>query len=147
MIGRAMSDKEVGQHVKDIVRYQSPGDFDGQTLPGELVDHRQHAEGPAIVGPGLDEVIGPDMILPERPQSDAGSVIEPEPAALGLFGWNLQPLPSPDALNPLVVHMPALGSEQRRDPPIAVTAIEARQSDDCGRQRPLVGCRHDLVSL
>ncbi len=112
--------------MQDIVRSQSPGDFDGQTLTAELIDHRQHAEGSAVVGSGLDEVIGPDMVPPARPQADARSVIEPEPAAPGLLGRNLQPLPSPNALNPLVVHIPAFGSQQGRDASIAVAAVEAR---------------------
>ena len=147
MIGRARSDKEMRQQVQDIVRSQSSGEFGGQAYPGELVDHRRHAEGPTVVGPGLDEVVGPDMVLPARPQSDAGSVIEPEPAALGLFGWNLKPLPSPDAFNSLVVHVPAFGSQQCRDAAIAIAAIEARQADDRSCQGCLVGSRDDLVSL
>jgi len=50
------------------------------------------------MGPGLDEVVGPDMVPPTRPEPDTGPVIEPQPAPLGLLRWDLQPLASPDAL-------------------------------------------------
>src|SRR5215472_2281323 len=49
-----------------------------------------------IVGAILDEVIGPDMIAPLRPQPDARSVGQPEPAALGLLMGDLQPLEGDD---------------------------------------------------
>ena len=81
----------------------------------------------------MDEVVGPDMVWPTGSQADAGPVIEPEPASLGLFGWNLQPLTSPYALHPLVVHMPAFHPQKRRDPPIPIAAVLAGQSDDRGR--------------
>ena len=74
------------------------------------------------------------MIAPLRPQTDARSVVEPEPAALGLSRGDLQPLPSPDALDPFLVHRPARGPQQRRDPAIAVTAILLGQRDDVGGQ-------------
>src|SRR5262245_17720332 len=56
-----------------------------------------------IVGAILHEVIGPDMIALLRPQPDARSVGQPEPAALGLLMGDLQPLALPDTLDPLVV--------------------------------------------
>ena len=63
------------------------------------------------------------MVRPARPQTDAGPVVEPQSAFLGLLYRHLQPLPSPDAFDPLVVHVPTLSAEQRRDPAIAVAAI------------------------
>ena len=72
--------------------------------PGELIDHGEHAELPPIVCSIHDEVIGPDVIGPARPQTDAGSVVEPQPAPFRLLLWDLQPLPPPDALDPLGVH-------------------------------------------
>ena len=80
--------------------------------------------------PSLDEVVSPDMVPPARPQSDTRPVIQPQPTSLGLLGGYLQPLASPDAFDTLVVHMPALCSQQRRDPSITVAAILARQTDD-----------------
>ena len=82
----------------------------------------------------MDEVIGPDVIGPARPQTDAGSVVEPQPAPFRLLLWDLQPLPPPDALDPLGVHVPTFGPEQGSDPPIAISAILAGQADDRGRE-------------
>ena len=107
---------------------------DRQTSPGELIDHREHADLPSVMGAILDEVVGPDVVGPAGPETDAGSVIEPEPAPLGLLLGNLQPLPPPDALNPLGVHMPAFGPQQRCNASIAVSAILHRQADDRSRQ-------------
>ena len=51
-----------------------------------------------------------------------------------LLLWDLQPLPPPDALDPLGVHVPTFGPEQGSDPPIAISAILAGQADDRGRE-------------
>jgi hypothetical protein len=75
------------------------------------------------VGAILDEVIGPDMIALLRPQPDARSVGQPEPAALRLLMGDLQPLASPDTLDPLVVDCPARLAQQFGDLAIAVAAV------------------------
>jgi hypothetical protein len=43
-----------------------------------------------------------------RPKPNAGAVCKPETTPLGLLLGNLKPLLTPDALNPLVVDLPAL---------------------------------------
>jgi hypothetical protein len=43
------------------------------------------------------------MVRPLGAKTHAGSVVEPEPDALGLPGGNFQPLASPDPFDPLVV--------------------------------------------
>ena len=74
-----------------------------QPVMGELVEHVEHSIlASSIVGAVLDEVIGPDMISMLRPQPDARSVGQPEPASLGRL-WDLQPLALPDTLDPFVV--------------------------------------------
>ena len=55
-------------------------------------------------------------------------------AALGLPGGDLQPLASPDPLDPLVVDQPAGPAQQLGDLAIAVAAILPGQLDDVGRQ-------------
>lgn len=75
------------------------------------------------------------MVPPLGPQTDAGSVVEPEPTPLGLFGWNFQPLTSPDPFDPLVVDDPAGGRSQKlRNLPIAVAAILTGEFDNVGGQ-------------
>lgn len=96
---------------------------------------------------GLDEVISPDIVLLARPQPDTVSVIEPKPATLGPFLWHLRPLPSPDALDTLVVHVTALRSQQGRKPPIAIAFVLAGQSDDCGRQGIVIPAPDSSVAL
>ena len=61
------------------------------------------------------------------PQPDARSVIEPQPAALGLLVWNLQSLTQPDPLDPLVIDQPAHIPQQRRDLAVAIATIEPGQ--------------------
>src|SRR5204863_8175239 len=106
----------------------------GQALVGELVDNVEHAELTSIMGALLDEVIGPDVVAALGSQPDAGSVIQPQACALGLPGGDLQPLASPDPLDPLVVDQPAGPPQQLGDLAIAVAAILPGQLDDVGCQ-------------
>jgi hypothetical protein len=74
------------------------------------------------------------MIAVLGPEPDAGSVVEPETAALRLPGWDLQPLASPDPLDPLVVDEPAGPAQQLGDLAVAVAAIVSGQLDDVSDQ-------------
>jgi len=82
----------------------------------------------------LDEVVGPDVIAVLGPEPDTGAVAQPEATALRLPGGNLQPLASPDPLDPLVVDEPAGPAQQLGDLAIAIAAILAGQLDDVGGQ-------------
>ena len=87
----------------------------------------------------LDEVVRPHVIAMLRPKPDARAISQPKPAALGLFGRNLQPLSSPDPLDPLVVDdPPRRRPQQLRDLAIAVAAVLPGQLDDIGREPFLV---------
>jgi hypothetical protein len=79
----------------------------------ELVEHVEHPILALIVGVVLDKVVAPDMIALLRPQPNARSIGQPEPAALGLLMGNLQPLTLPDPLDPLVVDCPARLAQER----------------------------------
>ena len=80
----------------------------------------------------------PDIVWSIRLQQDAGTIIRPQPCALRLPLWHLQPLLAQDPLNALLVHQPAGTPQQCRDPPVAVAAILPSQGDDVGRQRRLI---------
>jgi hypothetical protein len=54
--------------------------------------------------PAFDEVVRPDMVGPTGAKPDAGAVVQPQPAALGLLLGDLQPLPPPDPLHALGIH-------------------------------------------
>src|SRR3989440_1063320 len=100
--GDAAQDEEVGQNVDHIDRLELAGDTDRQAFMGELVEHVEHAVLASVMSTVLDEVVGPDMIALLRSQPNARSVGQPESTALGLLRWDLQPLASPDTLDPLV---------------------------------------------
>ena len=70
---------------------------------GKLVEHVEHPIPASIVGAVLNKVVRPDVIAVLRPQPDARSVRQPEPAALGLLMGSPEPLASPDTLDPLAL--------------------------------------------
>ena len=57
------------------------------------------------------------------------------PPALGLLLGDFQPFPPPQPLHALVIHRPALPTQQPRNPPIALPPILRRQRDDPGHHR------------
>jgi hypothetical protein len=73
----ASVNEQLGQSIQHIVGSQMPGDVDRQALPGVLVDDRQHAGRLTVVCASHDEVVGPDVVRPSRPETDAGPVVEP----------------------------------------------------------------------
>jgi hypothetical protein len=58
----------VRQDVNEVGRVELVINPDRQTFSGELVDDVEH---PAIMGPALDEVIGPSMVWMLGPKRDA----------------------------------------------------------------------------
>jgi hypothetical protein len=99
---------------------------------GELVDHVEHAVSPPVMGAILDEVVGPDVVLVLRPQTQARTIRQPQTTPFGLLVGDLQPLTPPDPLDPLVIDAPARIPQQSRDLAVAIPAILARQLDDIG---------------
>jgi hypothetical protein len=73
------------------------------------------------------------MIALLRPQPNARSVGQPEPAALGLLMGNLQPLTLPDTLD-----YPARPAQQRGDLAIAIAAVVPGKLDNIGGETLLV---------
>ena len=67
------------------------------------------------------------MVWTFWPQTEAGPIIEPEPASLRLLLRNLQPLLPRNPLDPLHVHNPACGSQQGHDPPMTIVVSSARE--------------------
>src|SRR5262245_28425997 len=78
------------------------------------------------------------MIALLRPQPNARSVGQPQPAALGLLMGNLQPLALPDTLDPLVIDYPARPAQQRGDLAIAIAAVLPGKLDNIGGETLLV---------
>jgi hypothetical protein len=55
-----MLDEDVGQNVDHVDRLELAGDTDRQAFMSELVEHVERPILASIVGPILDEAIGPD---------------------------------------------------------------------------------------
>jgi hypothetical protein len=104
----------------------------------ELVEHVEHPILATIVGAVLDKVVGPDMIALLRAQPNARSIGQPEPTALGLLRRDLQPLASPDTLDPLVVNYPTRLTQELGDLAIAVAAVLPGKLDNVGGETLLV---------
>lgn len=60
---------------------------------------------------------------------------------------DLQPLATPDALNPILAHLPAVCLQQRGDAGVAVAPILGRQGNDGSGQPILVGRQGGHVAL
>ena len=106
--------------------------------PRVLVEHRQKLQHTTVVRSRAHEVVGPDVILVQRPEPDARSIVEPHPAPLRLPSRHFEPLLPPDPLHTLVVHLPTLDAQQVRDLSVPVATEPARQPYHVGAQRRLV---------
>src|SRR5262245_63120972 len=83
--GNAVQDEQIGENVDDIDCFELASDTDRQAFVGKLVNDIEHPISASIVGAVLDKVVGPDVIAVLRPQPDARSVGQPEPASFWLF--------------------------------------------------------------
>ena len=98
-----------------------------RALTGVFVDDGRRTSVP---GPVLDEVTGPEMVSPLRPQPDAGPVVQPQRSSPGLPGRHLQPLPPPDPLHSLVARLQPGTLERSGDPAVTVSMETGGQSRD-----------------
>ena len=131
-------DEQVGQGINHLRRVELPLHPDRQAFAAELIDDVQRSVGSPVFCSVMHEVIRPDMVNMPGPETDARSVIEPEPAFPRLLHGNLQPLTTPQALDPLVVQLPACLSQHRRNPSIPVTAVLPGQFNHVPDQEVLV---------
>ena len=128
MLGWTVASKEIGENLDNIMGAHPSSDLDRQALPRVLVEHGQQLQRSTVVGARAHEVVGPDMVLVSWPESDARTIIEPQSAPFRLPPGHFEPLLPPDPLHTLVVHLPALDTQQVRDLPISVPAEPTRQS-------------------
>ncbi len=80
VLRRPALDEEISEYGQDIIGSEAPLWQHGQALTSELVDDVQHPVLPPVVGDVLNEVVAPDVARPLRSQSDARSIVEPEPS-------------------------------------------------------------------
>ena len=112
------------RHGRTLARLACP--LGSSTAAGSSVRHNQ----------GLKA--RPHLIALLRPQPNARTVGQPEPAALGLLMGNLQPLTLPDTLDPLVVDYPARLAQELGDLAIAIAAVLPGKLDNIGCETLLV---------
>jgi hypothetical protein len=111
-----------------IARDHCPRTNGGQGLVVE------RSERFSVISSVVHKVIRPNVVPILRLQTNARTVVQPEPSFLRLFHWYFEPLMSPQAFDTLVVDLPSGVSEQSCDPTVAVTTILARQFDHVGHQ-------------
>lgn len=124
----------VGQRLDHADAVDAPRHLQREARPAMLVDQRQDAQAPAVVRLSLHEVEAPDVIAVKRPQPHARAVVEPGAAARPVLLGDLEPLTTPDALDPILAHSPAVYSQQRGDAAVAVAPVFGRQGDDGASQ-------------
>ena len=87
------------------------------------------------------------MIAMLRSQSNAGTVVEPQPPSrllpFGYFG----PSTAPDPLDAITANLPAGFGKKRPDPTIAIASITRSQRDNRARQRIFISPDDGGVSL
>ena len=147
MAWHAAQAEQIREDIDHVVRLQLTRYADRQALTGELIEDIQHPVLATVMGAMLDEVVGPDMVRPLRPQAHARAVVEPEAGSLRLSSWNLEPLPPPDPFDPLHVDRPAIAPEQRGDPTVPIAPVLESQRDDGGGQCSLVSDHHGALTL
>ena len=139
VLRRTAQNEQIRQDINDIRRVEFAGNADHQWLLCKLINDVEDAVGAPVMRPVLHEVIGPDVIGPLRSETDAGSVVQPEPPALFLLRWDFQPFTLPDPFNALVVDVPAGVLQQTGDDPVSVVTILAGKDDDVLGQLLLIG--------
>jgi hypothetical protein len=123
MLRHTLLEHRIRQGLDHPQAVDAPIDPQGQALARVLVNERQNAQAAAIMGLAFYKVETPDMVGPLGPQPDAGSVIEPQPTAWSVLLGNLEPLATPDALNPVLAHTPACDLQKSGDPAIAIAPV------------------------
>ena len=84
-----MFDKKIRETVKHIIGVDLAGHYDRQRLPAVLINQGQNLDRPSVVCPICYKIIGPDMVTMRRPETDTGTIIEPQSTPFGLFLGNL----------------------------------------------------------
>lgn len=126
--------EELSQAVQNVLGVQSTGDSYRQALPRVLIDHRQDSKHSPFMSPGLNEIVGPHMILVLWPKPNARSVVEPEPAPFRLLLRDFESFATPDSLNSLVIDTPTSIVQKSGDPSVSVPAKLARKLEDLRHQ-------------
>jgi hypothetical protein len=112
------------------IRVDAVGDEIGEGLSGELVDDVQDLDHPAGGGDIELVVERPHVIGLFGPQPLTRRGRCAEPLALASLGWDPQAFFTPQTLDLLAVHHPALSSQHGVRPPVAPPRVALGQAPD-----------------
>src|SRR5664280_1871533 len=147
VFGDAVLKEEVGQDPEHDVGGHAALHADRQALARVLIDDGEQAQLSAVVRRLGHEVVSPDVVTVLGTQADAGAIVQPQAASLGLTLRYLEPFSPPDALHALGVDVPAGHLQQPRDALVAVAAEGTCQADHGRRERVLVVAQLRLATL
>lgn len=74
---RPSQSKELRETIENVVACELALDVDRQALPGVLVDQREHADGPSVVGAIEDKVVAPNVVPALWAMAYTGAVVQP----------------------------------------------------------------------
>jgi len=135
-----MHQEEIPQTHDDIFCPDLPAHLGCQAFPALLVQDGENLQGSAITGPAGHQITAPDVILPLRPKSNTGTVIEPQPSPCGLFPGHFQSFLSPDSLYTLMVHLPSHVVQESPYASVTVPAVLAGKLSNPGCQCLPLSC-------
>ncbi len=98
----------------------------------------ERSEGPAIIGSMMYKVIRPNMVAILGLQTDARSIVQPEPPLLRLFHWHFEPLTPPQTFDTFVIYLPARVSQKGGNPTVAISTVLPCQLNHVRNQTLLV---------
>jgi hypothetical protein len=111
MFRRAADGEQVLEHLHHAAGRERPGDFDCQTLAGELVKDDEHPQLAALLGPVFDKVVAAEMVESQTPlpytailAASGGCAQSP---TFPLLSVDLHPFLPPQSLDPRVINFPA----------------------------------------
>src|SRR5262245_5860459 len=138
MTGSAPFGNHTGQHRHGGLGCHAPAHLQRQTLAGELVHQHQPLQRPPVLGPVMDKIPRPDVILVPRPLTHATVAAVPQPTLLVLFPWDLETLLPPQPVDTLAVDPEAGIPQQCPDASVTVTRVLADQLQHLGQQGSLL---------
>src|SRR5262249_56310665 len=115
-----------------------PPPLQPRTLAADLCHRPQPLQRPPVLGPVMDKIPRPDVILVPRPLTHATVAAVPQPTLLVLFPWDLETLLPPQPVDTLAIDPEAGIPQQCPDASVTVTRVLADQLQHLGQQGSLL---------
>lgn len=102
---------------------------DAERFAGVFVQNSEHFVFASTAQPVVDEVNAPNVVGILGPKANDGAVFVIEALSFFVTLWKLQAFFTPQALNLLVIDLPAFNTQEFGDLAVAVAAILFRQTN------------------